>query len=349
MRAFFDWWFHQLAGLFPFAVTGGMDARPDAIILENDRHELNVSLRKRGETISAHRVPADEAGFREIPAAIAQFRDSSKLLLIGVPAAQVLQKRLALPMAAQRDLRNALGFEIERETPFEQEEVYWTHALRSRDAAAGKIAVDLILIPKGSVEPVISGLRDAGLTPSGLELDIGHGMPAFVPLEKDGQNRSWTRPHRSLLPLAAAAGALAMIALTTPFVVQQWDLMTADRAIATLSVAAGEAATLRQATDRLAATAAILDKERSQNGSALTTLAALTRALPDDSYLTAATVRGGKLTLTGMSPSAADLIGDLAQLKEFRGPTFEAPVTQSQQSELEAFTISVSIGEAGAL
>src|SRR5262249_21734621 len=156
---------------------------------------------------------------------------------------------------------------------------------------------------------VVKTLREAGLKPAGIELDAGSGAVPFISLENGKKAGDWARTQRPLMPLAAAAGALALIAAGTPFIAQQWQLASVDAALGALSATARDAAALRQSTDRLASTAAFLDQERARNGSALAAFAALTQALPDETYLNGATLRDGKLTFTGLSPSAAQLLG----------------------------------------
>jgi general secretion pathway protein L len=347
MRTFFDWWFHQLAGLLPMAMAGDAGGRPDALIVEMDADELAILIRRNGETHRKERIPADTAP-RELAAAIAKLENRPPLLLIGLPPAQLLQKRLSLPIAAERDLGNVLNFEIERETPFTADEVYWTYAVRGSDASAARLDVDLLLVPRGAVDALMSVVIDAGLKPAGIEVADENGTATFISLEAGTRPGDWTHARRPLLPLAAAACVLAIVAAALPFIFQQWALASTDAAIAALSATARDAAALHQSIDRAIGTAGFLEKERAQNGSALGTLAALTQAIPDEAYLTAATLRSGKLTLTGMSPSAAQIIDELAQSDDFREPAFEAPVTQSQESDLETFTISVSVPPAGA-
>jgi general secretion pathway protein L len=348
MRAFFDWWFHQLASLLPTAMAGGTAAHPDAVIVEVDRSQLTLSLRQGGVTTVVDHLRADEAGLQQVAASVAKRQDRPGLLLVSVTRTCLLQKQLSLPAAAQHDLWNVLSFEIERETPFTPEEVYWTYVRRGRDATAARLDVDLILVPRAIVDPLMKALGDGGLKPLGIEVEGQDGSSAFLPLGNNSNRGNWARSQRPLMPLAAATCALAAIAVVIPFAAQEWALASTDAAIAALSTTAREAATLRQSTERLTATSTFLDKERARNGSALGTLAALTRALPDDSYLTAATLRAGKWTLTGLSPSAAQLIGELAESDELGGPAFEAPVTRSEGSDLETFTISVSLPSTGA-
>src|SRR5258706_1478476 len=148
MRSFISWWFGQLAGLLPDIVTR-LALRPaNALILEIDSDTVTLLLRAQGKIIRVARARADEVGMREIAQAITTCNPRKALLVLRLSPEQVLCKRLSLPIAVRRDLRNLLGFEIERETPFTQDEVYWSYTVRRQETARGLLDVDLILVPR---------------------------------------------------------------------------------------------------------------------------------------------------------------------------------------------------------
>ena len=153
----------------------------------------------------------------------------------------------------------------------------------------------------------------------------------------------WARAQRSLGPLAAAVCILAVIALAIPFIRQQWALASAEAMIASLNEPAREALALRQPADRLTRIVTSLKKERERNGIALAALAAATKSLPDETYLTAFRLRAGRLSMSGLSPSAAQLIGLLARTPAFREPALDSPVVESGSEGLETFSISVTV------
>jgi general secretion pathway protein L len=110
---------------------------------------------------------------------------------------------------------------------------------------------------------------------------------------------------------------------------------------------AKEAAALREDLDRREGTIDYIEGERARSGSALAALAAVTRALPDDTHLTALSLRQGRLVLTGIAPSAAGLVRGLAQVPDLRDPAFESQVVTNESGGLETFAISVSLNSAG--
>ena len=167
----------------------------------------------------------------------------------------------------------------------------------------------------------------------------------LVPLANEAQGAR-PRFERPLIPLAAAGCVLALAAIVGPFVYQEWSIASANATIASLQSEADEATALRQSADQLSQTLDFFKKANGQ-GSALSLLAAVTRSLPDDSYLTSLTLSGERLTMNGLSPSAADLVSLFAKLPQFREPSFDSPVVQSEDGDLEKFTISVKLRPAG--
>lgn len=340
MQKFFDWWVKQLLSLLPEGTLRAQGGLGDTVILDIEESSLRLLIRARGVTTILAEARADEAGFQHLAKAAPAPSEMPRSILLRLPG--ILKKRVALPSAARGDLDAALGFEIDRETPFASDEVYWSYSA-PKDALGGKLTVDLFLVPRAIVDPLLDAARRAGFAPSAIEAGAGNDSSAPIRLGAHPRG-NWLRAQRPLMPLAAAAAGLAFLAVITPFIVQQWALASTEAAIASLGSAAKEAASMRQSADQVSRGADLLNQERARNGSALATLAAVTRALPDDSHLTSFSLRGGKLTITGLSSSAAQLIGVLAKSKDFHEPAFEAPVVQDQDNDLESFTISVALG-----
>jgi len=61
--------------------------------------------------------------------------------------ADILAKSLTLPLAAQPELRQVLSFEMDRETPFTPDELYWDHRLETTDRQKNRLSVRLMLVP----------------------------------------------------------------------------------------------------------------------------------------------------------------------------------------------------------
>jgi general secretion pathway protein L len=345
MRLFLEWWLERLAELLPERLLARA-RNIDATIIESDRQRLALLVRRAGKTERQAELPPGAAGFRRISAALAEQRGLPRFVVLSIPDADILHKRLWLPLAARGRLEGLLGFEMDRETPFARDEVYWSYSVGRQDVAAGRLEVDLVIVPRATVAPVLDAARLCGIEPAGIEVAFAPGRTMLVRLDPATALRPrWMQ--RPALALVSVPCLLALVALGVPFARQQLSLNAADRAMASLTAQAQEAAKLRQAINQHENAATFLAKERERAGSALAALALTTRAVPDDSSLTALSMRSGRLTLTGASPSAAGLVGALAKLPGFREPAFAAPVVQSDRGGLETFSISVALAPAG--
>ncbi len=285
------------------------------------------------------KVRAAEVGMDEIARMLATRRDLPPLLVLRFPGLNVLHKRLSFAMAAESGLDTLLGFEMDRETPYDLDEVYWSYRVRRRDVAHGRVDVDLAFVPKLAIATTLDTARRAGLDPAGVETNPAPGETMLVRFSAPTFAQR-LQSRRSVAVLAGAACLLTLLAGAVPFLLQYRALAAAEARIGELSAPAEQAAALRKSIDRLSDRATFLDTERKRTGDALSTLAALTRILPDDTYLTALSLHDGKLTILGMAPAAANLISVLANVPRFQQPAFASPLRRSEGGSVETFTIT---------
>lgn len=337
---FFRWWGEQLSELVPASWLTLLAESTDAAILEIRGETFSLLVRRDGQEIQLARAPV--SSLRTIMASVT---DMPRLLLLRIASEQVLRKQLSLPVAARRDLKSLLGFEIDRETPFEQSEVYWNYAVTAQDKERARLDVELVIVPRPLAEGAVAAARAAGFDPAALEVESKPGQKLLIWIGAQRPVRQ-ILPYRKLLPLAAVTGGLAAAFVVLSFVGQQWSLFIADQTIARLQAQAREASDLRQAANHRLAAIGFLGK--GTGGGALSVLAAATRAIPDDTYLTSIGVHDGRVTMAGYSQSAASLIGLLEKSPTFREPVFDSPLTQDQDSDEEKFTLSMSLASTDA-
>ncbi|MBV8889100.1 MAG: PilN domain-containing protein [Alphaproteobacteria bacterium] len=343
VREFFEWWLGQLASLLPEAWRGAGPKADDALViapigpLGQSIDGFAVSLRRNGTEIPQGRFGIEAAGWGEVP------RPAGTPAVLRLSGGEVLSKTLTLPLAAERELDQVLAFEMDRETPFKAEELYWNRRIEARDRQNGRLSVRLLLIPKTSLAPLLAALERVGIAPARAEIADGPDRDHALPLSVEARRRRMARGPL-IWPTAACCAALAAAAIIVPFVRQGIAMAAVDRQIATARSAAAEADTLRREIEHLSANADLVDSERDKAGRPLEALAALTRILPDDTFLTEMILRQHKLTLTGRSGAAARLIGALSAGGEFRNPAFAAPVTRLDTPRSELFTITAEAG-----
>jgi general secretion pathway protein L len=339
------WWLRQISEALPISALSRAVERDAAATLELRDGFVTLMLHRGAAAVQSRRVKFDEAGLREVQRAASDLPDPLRVML-RIASGTALFKRLTVPVAARRHLETLLGFELDRETPFSREEIHWDYRVRQRDKERGTIELDLAVVPRAVIDPAIATIRAAGLQPVGIQVGDADAGLVTIRLEHDAEKPGW-RANRGLVLAGVAAGALAVAAVATPFVRQQAALASAEDAITQSMAAAKEAAALRQALDRRSSSAGNVAQERARSGSALGALAAVTRALPDDTYLTALSLRQGRAVMTGLAPSAAALVRSLAQVPELKDPAYESQVVTNESGGRETFTISVGLRSPG--
>jgi general secretion pathway protein L len=343
MLNFLYWWLEQLSSLVPETLRRRWVHVPDATIIEIGSGSVIVKYRRRGRSELLGSFPPDAPELERLAGKMKEGQNRPRQVLLRLPAPWVLRKTLMLPAAARADLRRVLGYEMERETPFTSSELWWDYRVRQVDHQAGTIHVEMIIIPRQNVEPVLVQLHAAGIMPAAIEFgadrEDGGEDRHLVPIGDGAENA--VAPYHKRLRLAAAA-ILVLLVLSLPFIRQYWELAAADAELEQFRAQADEAASLRKAIDRSAQAAALIAVERRRIARPLEVLAAATRLLPDNTYLTEFDFTNNQVTLSGLSPAAAELVGAFAKAPPFKDPALAAPVVRSESGGLESFTIRVS-------
>jgi len=312
----------------------------DATILEisGDAFVLHA---KRGARLER----AGEGALSGLAEVLRSAADLPQLRLLRISEAQALRKTLVLPSAARHNLKTVLSSEIDRETPFEQSEVYWNHSVTGHDSSKSKLEIELVILPRRIGEALAGTARGMGFEPAALAIGELGGRATL--LWMDGHYRAplpRLRPgNKKLMVTLYALGAAILI---VPLAVQQVHFYLADRAIAALETNALAASALQQAANRRVAAMEFMGRKNGANGSALKILQAVTQVLPDDTFLTGLSIHSGQVTMVGSSEVAANLIKAVANSPEFRDPVFESAVVENPDTDLENFTISTKLVDA---
>ena len=120
-------------------------------------------------------------------------------------------------------------------------------------------------------------------------------------------------------------------------------LQSVNAQIAELRPAVNEAQALQRRISGGGSGGDAISVGRHRTGDVLKALAALTDALPDDTYLTELAMDQGRLTMEGQtSKSASRLIAALAADQRLRGPGFSAPVVRGDGG-IEIFALQAEL------
>ncbi len=349
---FFRWWFSELAGLVPRRARLGLRRGGRVLMLDMVGGQVVFRAIAGEKSRELGRIDPAEGDNRAVRRAVRRLIRKAGgarwRVALRLPAENGLRKTLVLPTAAESDLRQALRYQIDRQTPFTQDEVYFDYWIGSRDAEAGRLTVELTVVPKTVLDPALRMAAGWGLNPiivdvAGDDQGSGPRLNLLADLRRAEPGHGWA-------PVNVAFAVLALILLgVIVFIPLDHQRVQAERAAGLVVAAKAEAGAVvkqREELERLIKEGRFLDDEKGRTVSVLGILDELTRILPDDSWVFEFNVKDGGIRVSGQSVGASRLIALIDASPLFQTPAFRSPVTQDARTGLERFTLSFALEEA---
>jgi general secretion pathway protein L len=337
------WWTERMAELIPVRLFRRDAGGADALIIEAGHGQAapaTVLLRRNRLEIPLGRVE-QAAPDRQALRAVLDRHAKHRTVLLRPPQGALLEKQLTLPRAAERDIGRVIRYEMNRMTPFDADDVFWTWTVMQQDRSRGHVHVRLSLVPRAGLMPLLTALSQLGLSPTALEAAVAGGPPRRIPMHQETDRPGWRR--RATPWLAGVCGALAALAAVLPFVLQSLALAALENRIAAMQPRVAEVQELRRRIAGANGGQDAIADAHLRFGTPLEVLSALTQLLPDDTSLNDLALRQRRLTITGQSAAAPKLIAGLASDPMFHNPGFSAPVTRNEAGR-DVFSISVDVG-----
>lgn len=340
---FFGWWVSELAGLLPAALRG-LPRETERVIVALDEPDATVSLATKRSRAVLGRVVLGPEGAKALLALFNQHPAARGLpVSLRLPQRAALTVTIELPLVAEANLADVVGFELDRHTPFRADQVYYRHRVIERRPEAQRLVVEVTLAPRLTVERALAAAAALGVTPERVEITKGDGMAAAAePLtELPGADSRRARVIDRALAVAALLLACALVAVPLVSVHRRAAMLSAEfdaarSRMAAISQLRHEIATLRRNADFL-----VRLKRRTPPLSQL--LDETTHILPDNTWLSEFQIAGGKAELSGCTASASALIGLLERSTTFRDTHFSSSVTRDSARDCEHFSIAAEI------
>jgi general secretion pathway protein L len=337
LREFVLWWAGQMRFFVPKRLLAH-EQRRDALIIVASADAMLLSVQRKGQATALGRFALDAPALGDAVSSL-QARPRDVILRIG--PANLLETTIELPLAAERDAVNAIGYEMDRLTPFSAADVVWSAVLDRRDRVRERVLYRLSLVPKATLQTFLTVLERIGLTATLLEAETPDGEVRRLRLNKSVRQDA----RGQWMTIAwSAVGAMALVTLVLPFVAQSMELGSVEQRIAALAPRIAKVDALRKTVIDGEARSDALAAERALTGNTLAVLAAVTDIMPDDTVLTEFSLHQGRLSISGQSLAAARLIPALAAEPGFRNPAFIAPVTRAPDGHSDLFAIHAEVG-----
>ncbi len=320
LKGFVEWWGGQLRECLPPSWRGR--GQRGVIVSIGRDGRLEESVLDEIVAFGARKAGKLSRGWR---------RGEVRLAL---PEGGALSRLALVPAAAVSDAAGFLTYEFDRLTPFDAAETAWVACPKEVVASGAGTMFLIVYAPKFVFEKALLQLGERGLIPVGLVGRDERGESVEIPLERPA-----ARPR---LALRIGAPVLCGALLAAPFVTQAVVMARVDGAIAALAPERMRAEALRREISFYTAGQSAVTHERKNVGDTMGVLKALTETLPDDTFLTALTVRDRHVTAQGQTREAPQLIGLLEHRAGFVDAAFSGPVTHSADTNTDAFTITAT-------
>ncbi len=304
--------------------------------------EDRLTIRAPGSTHPSDQVRIFPASTRDADAINVDASDVRRILML--PESSGLRRRLLWPAAAVRQLSSAIPLQIEHLTPFTPEQVVWDVQVRE-PMPAGKVAIELAVLPRSALTPWLERARADGIELDGVDFALGatsrHGFNLLPHAERARATRPWARIDRGLEILAV--GLCIVLSIELHHAVHHRLALSEARLHRLESHAAQirrtEHALLAQQT-ALQALRQRLDRQPRMD----VLLNDLSHRLPRSTWIEHLSIRAsGRITLQGESPDPSALIDVLKASPYLTLPSLEGTVQPDTQTGKERFLIVATL------
>jgi general secretion pathway protein L len=269
-------------------------------------------------------------------------------IVIRLDTRHALRTTASLPLAAERNLAQVIGFEFERLVPFKQSEVYFAYRVTGRDKAAQTIGVELTIVPQAALAKVIGTLPGFGFRAAEIQV-VGSttDLATIIPIASNNRIARSQRGRRINLGLSAVAILLAIACVAIPLWQDGATISSLDAQIADARRQAEASAALQKQIDAESGNRRFLIDRKNASPTVTELLATLTELLPDDTYLTELEVKGDEVRMVGLTGSATALLTLIAKSPSFRDASFGSSITRDTKTNRERFDIGAHTAKRG--
>ncbi|XSG85966.1 MAG: PilN domain-containing protein [Methylohalobius sp. ZOD2] len=340
-RQFWHWWQDQLIKSIPEACKRWFFHHTHILLALPSEGEVRF-WRREENAVTELEQNAGPDSWRAW-----QAEEDATFTLLLLPG-QYLHKQIYLPLAAQENLHQVIGFELDRQTPFSADQVYFSSRVIERLAGKRQLKVEIVLTPREFLDDQLAYFHQAGLKPRHVDAAVWENHYP-VPLKFDLLPPRWrtTESHWRHLANWTLGGILMLLiglALALPIVTQNKILEALEDQVDQTRRTAQITNKLKKQVTELEQKARFVLTRKRAIPPIVEIMNDLSQRLPLDTWLNGFNYREGELRINGHSPAASKLIEILEASPFLSDIHFVSPITQDRRTGLERFQISMNVG-----
>jgi general secretion pathway protein L len=365
IAGFWPWWTAQLGALVPTKPRAALARRRmrPVLVFEGDHATLWIPGMDGERAVmlpaSSIALTGDAATVaNEGRAAVASLAAAGAMnvapkVVVSVPPREVLRKTLVLPAAIEPNLRQALGYDLDRHTPFKADELYFDAVVVGRIPEKNEIRVDLASCRKSVVDSLLRhatawGANVAAVVPE-PPATVSHSRLNLLPHEARSARAVWRR-WQFWLPLGLVA-SVALAAIAIPLWQKRDYVITLNALANDARAQAGVSEALRTELENKVGDYNFALERKYSYPSAFRVVDEVSRVLPDDTWLTQFEMKSlakGKETqreilVRGETANAGRLVQLVEESPLFAQTAPRSPTTKIQPGPGEIFDLGAQL------
>jgi len=347
---FFKWWGKQLSFLLPKKLMEAMQRGNNLLVIEIQETVAVVHYVSREQTIHIGEFELNELGKKELHDIIAQqpqYQEAKTVLRI--PKHQSVIQTVFLPVATETSLHQVMTYELDKYTPFTQDQVYFD-VVKVKQALSenqSMLQLKLVLVKKVTLDAlyekcVLLGIKPFYVDSDGLALSPGNSK-AYNLLPKSLAQKEKKTPFFIMLGSILFTFILVVAVIVLPLQVANQALQEAKQETRKLKQIALKIEESKKVTDHLFSVTQQLVAKKKAEPVIVAVLNAVSKELKDDTWVSRLNYFNNTLQLTGQSSNASNLISILESIQQLKDVKFISPVTKDHRTGLGYFTISAEV------
>ncbi len=350
---FINWWLEQLAEFLPYRLKKLVTDRKTNVIITIDGNEATVSLARGNGNGTKDAVinldennPSKQDKVKDIVGSPAKIKD----VVIRLDSKHMLHSVLAMPIATEERLRDVLVFEMDKNTPFGSDQVYFAYEILGKDHEREIINVGLYVFLRKNVDRLIEKISLYGFKPNGVEVASNHSSRKNEPerfinvILNPNDRRARVRREKSRVPQLILINCILLAGVAGVFLFQKNAVLEdlAEQANE-ISKIANQRVADKEEIERYIEQGSFFIKKRQSVPSLTVLLSEITRILPDGTWIKQFEYADKHIKLQGESDNSSALIGLIEASPLFNDTTFISPVTRNARTENDMFLISTAV------
>ncbi len=348
LGAFFKWWMQELSFLLPASFREAVKGK-GFLVIEIQGEQAKVSYIKRGAERVLGEFELNALAKEELHGLIETNSDYQSIeRVLRVPEALAVQQDVFLPVAAESNLHQVIGYELDKYTPFTKEQVYFDIIKVGPAKNKALLHIILVLVKKTSLDAMYQHCLTLGIKPSfadtaGQPVIPGKASSQYNLLPKDLCQKANKMPLFIMLGSVLLSVVLLIALLVLPLNTASQGLEDLKRHGQQQARKALEIEDSKKGIDYLLLTTQKLIAQKHATPPMIDVLDTVSRVLADDTWVSQFRYVNNTLQLTGQSASASNLIASLEKQDIFHNVKFISPVTKDIRTGLERFKISTEV------